>query len=119
VTVRAHLLLACLQIALWFFRAFSLGESTPLTTLALGMFLWYHCLNAVLGSVRLDRMTRLWALLAGAALLSSTIFPVLLGVEGRHAVIFFRTVLFSLPCLALYLLPILAAAQPRETPWEW
>lgn len=112
-SAQTHLLIACLQVALWFYRAFALGESALFSTLLLSMFLWYHCLNAVFGGgvLRLERMARAWArgwllLVVGCAAL-----PRLFDCEGYPLGQSLQTVLFALPCLVLYWLPVAPCPQ--------
>lgn len=110
--------MACLQFALWFYRAFALGEEALFSTLLLTMFLWYHCLNAVFGgaNVRLERMARAWArgwflLVSGCA-----VFPLVFQCEGYPLGETLRTLLFALPCLVLYSMPVAESGTELASP---
>lgn len=107
-SAQTHLLFACLQVALWYYRAFALGESALFSNLLLAMFLWYHCLNAVFGGgvLRLERMARAWAKGWVMLVLSCIVVPPLFQCGGYPLAESLNTILFAIPCLVLYWLPV-------------
>lgn len=80
------------------------------STLLLGMYLWYRCLDAVSGGDgRLERNARFWALSWLLLQFWCILVPPLFGLDGWSVEAILRSFLFAFPCLLLYVVPVISA----------
>lgn len=115
-SANSHLLIACLQISLWLYRAFVIGDSALFSTTLLVMFLVYHCLNVLLdGAGRLRRLSRCWAHCWVGLMLLCLVVPGVFGMKGWPPELMLRSLAFAAPCLLLYALPVIPDESFRVT----
>lgn len=111
---RVHVLIAILQVSLWFYQGFVLEQTSPLGWALLGSSLFYHVLHALLPAGNYRYFGRKWfAAWCGWQLVYLT-FPLVFQAAVPNFSVFLNTLAYSSPCLVLVVLPVRELNEPAE-----